>query len=64
MPTCATCCKEPALAVGWTWSLEVPSNPYDSALSHQFVPEAPINIFLHDQATPIPMEHIQAIKQI
>ena len=33
MPTCATCCREPALAGGWTrWSLEDHSNPYNSVI--------------------------------
>ena len=32
-PTCAACCREPALQGGWTqWSLEVPSNPCDSVI--------------------------------
>ena len=31
LPTCVTCCREPALAGGGTrWSLEVPSNSYSS----------------------------------
>ena len=33
LPTSVTCCKEPALAEGWTlWSLEVPSNPCSSVI--------------------------------
>ena len=33
-PTCATCCREPALQGGWTWwSLKVPSNPNNSVYS-------------------------------
>ena len=33
IPTCVICCREPALAGGWTWrSLEVPSGPYSSVI--------------------------------
>jgi len=33
MPTRAACCREPALQGGWTqWSLEVPSNLYNSVI--------------------------------
>ena len=29
----ATCCREAALVGGWTWYIEVPSNPYDSVIA-------------------------------
>jgi len=29
MPTCATCCREPAMQGGWTRSVEVPSSPHN-----------------------------------
>ncbi len=33
MPTCAACCRGPALQGSWAqWSLEVPSNPYNSVI--------------------------------
>lgn len=36
MPTWAACCREPALAWGWTrWSLQVPSNPSNPVLLWQ-----------------------------
>ena len=33
MPTCAACCRGPALQGSWTrWSLEAPSSPYNSVI--------------------------------
>ena len=38
MPTCATCCREPALWRVWTrWSIEVPSNPYNFVILWSFM---------------------------
>ena len=42
MPTCATCCREPALQRDWNWwFLEVPSKRYNSVIfkGWHFLPE-------------------------
>jgi len=58
MSTNVTCCRETALAGGWTqWSSEVPSNPYNSVIPGEKPCCTPYPPFVGTGICAAPMKH-------